>query len=155
MIYLRITDNLQHMNQPFEHPTFRKLWKMWWRPTLLPILMDSISTLCCHSTCSFTMQGAEELILNFYNFSKWQRRICIQNCYHIPLIYQRACMRETNKLLLTWRKQGIKKWEVVSFIALAKGVIILQTAISGWLVKHNWSNCVVWRKFNNIKHIKY
>lgn len=26
MIYLRITDNLQQMNQPFEHLAFRKLW---------------------------------------------------------------------------------------------------------------------------------
>lgn len=49
-------------------------------------------------------------------------------------MYQRVFKMET-KLLLAWRKQWIRKWELPLFIALAKDVIILQIAISGWLIK--------------------
>lgn len=94
--------------------------------------MDSIPSLCCH--CLLTHSAGSAGTLDFYSFSKWQRKIRIQSCYHISLIYQRVCMMETNKLLVSWRKQGMKKSELALFIALATGVTTLQTALSGWWI---------------------
>lgn len=154
MICLRITDDLQQMNWPFEHRACRELWENVAKTNAAAHLRWIPFPACAVTVCSFTMQGAQELTLDFYSFSEWQRKICMQNCYHISLIYQRVCMRETNKLLVTWRKQGMKKSELALFIALATGATTLQTAISGSWMKHNQSNCVVWRKWNTTKHIK-
>lgn len=140
------------MNQPFEHLAFRKLGE-----NVVKVNTAAHFRWIPFLPCAVTapLQCRELRNLFWTSTTSLNVREYIQNCYHICLIYQRACVMETNKLLLTWRMQGNKKWDLLLFIAPAKGVIILQIAISGWLIKHNWSNCVAGRKLNNIKHIKY
>lgn len=89
--------------------------KTCWKPALLPISLDSMSSLSCHSACSLTVQGAKELTLHF-TASLDAREGCVHKAVPSFLNTQRVAAMETNTWLLTWRPQGRNQEVGVSII---------------------------------------
>lgn len=77
--------------------------------------MDSMSSLSCHCTCSFTVQGAEEPTLHL-TASLNARIGCVHKALPSFLNTQRVCTMETNRRLLSWRERGRNQEVGVSII---------------------------------------